>query len=339
MEDGLPAAVEVSAPSRLHLSLLDLNGSLGRVDGGIGVALREPRLLLRATPSPSLSASGPGAGLVRGYAARFARLHALPPAHLSVVSSIPRHVGLGSGTQAALATGTALAALNGLELTCRDVARDLGRGGTSGIGVAAFEGGGFVVDGGHGFGPGAEKRRFLPSRASRASPPPVLARMRVPARWRFVVVFPAVGGPMHGSRERAAFGGRCPVPAGAVGSLCRLVLVKLLPSLVERDIARFGESLTSLAREGFGRVGADLVPSRSKALVKALLACGAAGAGVSSFGPAVYGLVEGEREASCLQDGILPLLVPGERALVTGADARGARISTTRPLRRPARAP
>ena len=40
--------VVVDAPARLHLGLIDMNGALGRVDGGIGITLREPRILLWA---------------------------------------------------------------------------------------------------------------------------------------------------------------------------------------------------------------------------------------------------------------------------------------------------
>ena len=41
--------VTVSSPSRLHFTLIDLNGELGRVDAGIGVALNEPSLKIRVS--------------------------------------------------------------------------------------------------------------------------------------------------------------------------------------------------------------------------------------------------------------------------------------------------
>jgi hypothetical protein len=33
--------IVIQTPARLHFGLLDLNGSLGRIDGGIGLALEE----------------------------------------------------------------------------------------------------------------------------------------------------------------------------------------------------------------------------------------------------------------------------------------------------------
>lgn len=36
----------IRAPSRIHMSLIDLNGSYRRVDGGIGLALADPQFVL-----------------------------------------------------------------------------------------------------------------------------------------------------------------------------------------------------------------------------------------------------------------------------------------------------
>ena len=36
----------IKAPSRIHMSLIDLNGSYRRIDGGIGLALSEPQFIL-----------------------------------------------------------------------------------------------------------------------------------------------------------------------------------------------------------------------------------------------------------------------------------------------------
>ena len=38
----------IRAPSRIHMSLIDLNGSYRRVDGGIGLALADPQFVLES---------------------------------------------------------------------------------------------------------------------------------------------------------------------------------------------------------------------------------------------------------------------------------------------------
>ena len=38
----------IRAPSRLHMSLIDMNGSYKRIDGGIGLALSDPQFVLQS---------------------------------------------------------------------------------------------------------------------------------------------------------------------------------------------------------------------------------------------------------------------------------------------------
>ncbi len=58
--------VTVRTPSRLHFSLIDLHGGLGRVDGGIGVALETPHITLRIRTYPNqFSVRGISEDLIR----------------------------------------------------------------------------------------------------------------------------------------------------------------------------------------------------------------------------------------------------------------------------------
>ncbi|MFH0966917.1 MAG: chorismate pyruvate-lyase family protein, partial [Methanobacteriota archaeon] len=43
--------VEIRTPSRLHLTLIDMNGALGRVDGGVGITLDRPGYVISAEPA------------------------------------------------------------------------------------------------------------------------------------------------------------------------------------------------------------------------------------------------------------------------------------------------
>ena len=61
---------------------------------------------------------------------------------------LPTHAGFGSGTQLALAIGRAFAQLNGIGLSTTQIASSLGRGLRSGVGIAGFERGGLLLDGG-----------------------------------------------------------------------------------------------------------------------------------------------------------------------------------------------
>jgi beta-RFAP synthase len=44
----------VKTPSRLHIGLIDLNGSIGRIDGGLGLTLAKPNFTIRVSESDEL---------------------------------------------------------------------------------------------------------------------------------------------------------------------------------------------------------------------------------------------------------------------------------------------
>jgi len=52
--------VFIKTPCRLHFSLIDLNGSLGRVDGGIGLTLKKPNFSIEVLDRESLIHRGVG---------------------------------------------------------------------------------------------------------------------------------------------------------------------------------------------------------------------------------------------------------------------------------------
>ncbi|RXE55858.1 beta-ribofuranosylaminobenzene 5'-phosphate synthase [Methanoculleus taiwanensis] len=287
--------VLVNAPSRIHITLLDMNGSLGRVDGGIGIALDHPATILDARGSSELAVYG-GDDDTRhrvGEAARATRGHFSLPggAEITVHDTARQHVGLGSGTALALGAGTALCRLYDREAAARDLAKVVGRGGTSGIGTAVFEQGGFVLDGGHRFGQPGGKVDFRPSAASRGvEPPPVIARHPFPEDWQILLVTPNGGAGVHGTTELDLFRTHCPVPLGEVRELCHEVLMRLIPGLIEHDLDAFGTAVNRIQHLGFKKVELTVQPPVVPSLLEALTDAGAAGAGLSSFGPTVYAI-------------------------------------------------
>ena len=50
--------VRVRTPSRLHFSMVDLRGDLGRIFGSVGVAIDRPNIALEAEPAPRLTVTG-----------------------------------------------------------------------------------------------------------------------------------------------------------------------------------------------------------------------------------------------------------------------------------------
>jgi len=323
--------VIVETPSRIHVSLIDLHGGSGRIDGGIGIALDDPRILLEARQSPELDVKGcdsrTAERIRQTAAAVLLGIRAGGSASITVRTIYPSHIGLGSGSQLALATARAICELYGRPMTGRDLALLVGRGGTSGIGTAAFERGGFIIDGGHRFGPGGDKPVFAPSSASQGvPPPPVIVRHDFPPDWGILLAIPDLPAGASGNREVDIFSEYCPIPLDEVRALCHEVLMRMLPAIVEHDLDQFGASINAVQNIGFKKVEHTLQPPQVAALLDTMRGAGAAGAGMSSFGPALYavsdtGLKEIEQAAkSFMQE------TGGGTTLITSARNAGAAV-------------
>ena len=310
----------ITTPSRLHITLIDMNASIGRVDGGIGLTLDEPSIIIKAKKSDAFEITGNSehAERMRNSVARL--LPAGDGIHITIEKDYPSHIGLGSGTQAALAAGMAVNRIYNLGLNVYDLAIKVGRGGTSGIGVAAFEKGGFILDGGHKF---SEKKAFLPSAASRLPPAPVLLRRDFPD-WDIVVAIPEEKG-ASSKKEVNIFKEKCPVPLREVERLSHIILMQMLPALLEEDIETFGKSINSIQETGFKKREVELQPV-SEELMKALRDGEAYGAGMSSFGPTVYAFGEDAGDLKRIAEEFL-----GDKGKVFTTKARneGARIENS----------
>ena len=287
--------IVVNTPSRIHISLIDMHGGSGRVDGGIGIALDEPGILLEVQQSPEIRVTGCDTAVqerLREIASEVLRqIHAGSAVSVTVRSLYPAHTGLGSGSQLALATARAICELYGKNVPVTELAQLAGRGGTSGIGTAAFEHGGFVIDGGHRFGPDGDKTDFRPSSASRGiRPPPVIARHDFPAEWKILLATPDLPAGASGAMEADIFRHHCPVPLSEVQALCHEVLMRMQPGIASRDLDLFGSSINAVQLLGFKKVELGLQPLQVSSLLEVLREAGAAGAGLSSFGPTVYAI-------------------------------------------------
>ena len=318
--------VVIQTPSRLHLTLTDLTGSCGRVDGGVGISLDEPNILLEAEKCEDLVAVGDNADRALAAAREVQKYLGSGGAHLTIRSGYRMHAGLGGGTQLGIAAGKALCELYHQPLSVREIARIINRGGTSGIGTAAFEAGGFLVDGGHSFGPGKDKMSFSPSSVCRdVRPASVIARHDFPRDWKIILALPEIDAGAHGKREVDIFRAHCPLPAAEVHELCYQILVRMLPSLVEESLDDFGAAVNRVQEIGFKKVEVLLQHPVVHRLMAAMREAGAAGAGLSSFGPAVYAITDtqGRDIEAAAREAMREV---GGEVLITRARNEGARV-------------
>ena len=283
--------IRIRAPARLHLGFVDLNGGLGRKYGSLGLAVDEPATELVLGPADKFEATGQESARALKLLARLSKALGLKGHYKAEIgAAIPAHAGLGSGTQLALAIGTALIRLEGLSVTPRQLGELVERGARSAIGMAAFEEGGFIIDGGRG---------------KLEHAPPVVARAPFPESWRVLLVLDRKTVGVHGDQETAAFAALPPFPEKSAGHLCRLMLMQLLPALHEEDIKAFGEALTETqeivgSHFAAAQGGSPWSSPAVGRLVKRLDGAGAVGIGQSSWGPTGFAFVENEAAAARL---------------------------------------
>lgn len=279
----------IEAPARLHLGFLDPGASLGRRFGSIGLAIDTIATVVTAAPHRGLAVNGLVGTRAQDFVETVLEYYGLPrDVEVTIHSTIPAHVGLGSGTQLALATGMAVLRTFAHAATAAELAVVLGRGKRSGIGLSLFECGGLVVDGGHG---------------AATVKPPVLSRLPFPPDWRVVLIFDAAGQGLSGRAEIEAFSTLTPLGEAAAAHLCHVTLMGLLPAVAERDFAGFSRYLAEVQAvigDHFAAVQCGPYTSSRvrRAVDYAVERCGLVGVGQSSWGPTGFTFVETPQQAA-----------------------------------------
>ena len=215
-------SVSVGTSARLHFGFLDPSGRGPRPFGSFGLAIDRPQTRLSLRRGDDFKVSGVECERATPYLRAIAASFGLAtPYHLHLDEAIPAHAGLGSGTQLALAIGSAVAVLEGLPLDLTGIAARLERGKRSGIGIGTFEQGGAVLDGG----------------PSNGALPEVLWRVPFPRDWRVLLIFDPAETGVHGANEIAAFAALPDFPEAETEDLTRRIPQAALPARTSRPSA------------------------------------------------------------------------------------------------------
>ena len=287
-------SVTIKVPARLHLGFLDIPRSGHDRFGSVGLPIQDIATVLTISRAADTQVHGEEQNRILQHIATLCAHLGIKAQHrITVQSAIPRHVGLGSGTQIALAISAALRTLHSLPLDITNDAALLGRGSRSGIGIAAFEEGGVIVDAGKGHGGEA---------------PTVISRIPFPQDWRIILVLDTFTQGIHGEDEIEAFRTLPPFPAPTSALICRHVLMGLMPALIEQDIASFGRAVEAIQTE----IGNYFAPAQGgvftskqvEAILHRLAKAGAFGIGQSSWGPTGFAFAASQADAERIVDEI-----------------------------------
>lgn len=335
--DGPPRDVTswmISAPSRLHLGLLPRLSS-GRF-GGAGIMLQEPRTRIRVTPRAGrLQISGPAARRAEEFANHWKRwsasqkprraMEGAESVHVEILASPPEHVGLGSGTQLALALATALEwsgvnsstensdrpwDLDAFRPQLLEWASFMGRAGRSSVGTLGFLAGGMAVDLG-GTAPGEG-----------------LSRCPFPQNWPILLLTVPTGQGLSGSSELDAFSQILSDRNKTRQEMLHVLLQSIVPAVQQLEFDEFAEAVYE-----FGTLSGSIFSDIQKGVfcsplvarvVDELRTLGIRGVVQSSWGPTLGVFFPDFQAAERALPGIRNRVPSGTSLVLTRADNQGA---------------
>lgn len=346
-----PAAVEVRTPARLHIGMLSFGMPGVRSFGGVGMMTDRPGVRLRMERANRLEARGPHAERALKFARACIQAWGLGEVGCSMeVATAPAaHVGLGSGTQLGLAVAAGMRHLyrrsgdavesgpTESEPLAREehdwvfdvhdaieLARAVGRGRRSSVGVYGFSRGGLILEAG----------RLLPADLvgeddARREFSPMIARVRLPAAWRCVVIAARDAMGLSGPAEREAFARLPPVAPDLTAELARIALLELLPAAVEGRFAEFAAAVRrygDVAGRPFAAESEQLPHAAATAQLLELLGeLGVEGAAQSSWGPTVMACCPSLEAAGDLVEALDRLgLARHHEVVIARFDSQGA---------------
>jgi len=308
----------VNTTARLHFGFLNPSGRGKHPFGSFGLSIDQPHTKLVLERSPDFTVSGAERDRAERYLRSIAESCGLRQAYaLRILEAIPPHAGLGSGTQLALAVGSAFVALEGIKLSPQAIAARLERGARSGTGIATFVQGGAVLDAG----------------PCQGKLPELVARVSFPPHWRVLLILDASHSGLAGANERAAFEALPDFSESESEALRRRITEKALPALVGADFKTFCEEighLQSCMGSYYAPVqGGAYASPRVSRVLDWLRSKDLTGLGQSSWGPTGFAFASSEAEGSALlQEAQARHSRPGLSFSLAQGNNGGAKVET-----------
>lgn len=288
--------VIVESSARLHLGFYNII-SKNVAYGSLGVAISEPKVVVSILKNKETTiVNNTNIKQLEKTVLKTINMLKLNKVKVVVEKAIPRHVGLGSTTQLMLSIGYGISHLYRLNYSIRELAVRLRRGTVSGIGIATFEKGGFIIDSGR-----IVNGKTVKSPTKVEELPQIIYRKSIPKNWFFTVVIPKGVQGLTEKEEKEILSIPEPMDKNLEAELRETVLLHLLPSLARVDIEEFGKALTKiqiLVGTYFAKYqGGIFCCEETEYAINSMLRHGVYGAGQSSWGPTAYGIVLGLRRA------------------------------------------
>ncbi|AFZ70158.1 putative sugar kinase [Caldisphaera lagunensis DSM 15908] len=227
----MPEKVFVETGSRLHAGFYYAGNEWNVKWGSAGFYIKDPSFIAEFSYGQNEFI---GPDFIKKKVERISELLKINNYRVKVLSYIPEHIGLGSGTQIELAIINAFKKLFNLNVNINEIINEMNIAKYSGTGYLLFYNGGFVADAGR------------PENGE----PKVLIHHNIPEKWRFVYVTPDLKKGLDYNQEEKILKNPWE-PSEGVKRLMSYGLLRLASGIAREDIEDALEGLRMI-QEGTG---------------------------------------------------------------------------------------
>ena len=224
--------MKLFSPARIHLGFLELDQTLPRFFGSVGLTVSNFCFEVQISKSKNLNIVTEHKNLKKKTLEiflKFKKKYNVNFCKINIKKIIPSHVGLGSGTQFSLTIGYLISKLNNLNISIDEIALFLNRGNRSGIGVQSFKQGGFTID--------------IGKKKGTNNLPLKLMNIKWPQDWKVILLFDLKGENIFGENEANKFKDVNKRYRSKFNYNYSTLFLKILPGIMEKDFESFAEGI------------------------------------------------------------------------------------------------
>ena len=224
--------MKLFSPARIHLGFLELDQTLPRFFGSVGLTVSNFCFEVQISKSKNLNIVTEHKNLKKKTLEiflKFKKKYNVNFCKINIKKIIPSHVGLGSGTQFSLTIGYLISKLNNLNISIDEIALFLNRGNRSGIGVQSFKQGGFTID--------------IGKKKGTNNLPLKLMNIKWPQDWKIILLFDLKGENIFGENEANKFKDVNKRYRSKFNYNYSTLFLKILPGIMEKDFNSFAEGI------------------------------------------------------------------------------------------------
>jgi beta-ribofuranosylaminobenzene 5'-phosphate synthase len=284
--------VKIKAFPRIHITLIGMNETGYRINGGLGFSIDKPSIEGEIVPAKSFSFTDKrNKKLDSSEIERIGNIineiflsgKLSTNIHVTIKGDLPTHSGFGSGTIIRLLCIESLFIINNIPYTKSKLIKLSRRGGTSGVGIRTYFDGGFVFDIGH------KAEEIIPSSLAedKIRKSIILKRLKMP-EWEIGLCLPHYIISLTPAQEKVFFANTIPLKQTDVNDTLYHSIYGVLAAVKESDKSCFESAVNNIQNCKWKLAERTTYGKKIFDLEKILLKAGAETVGMSSLGPTIF---------------------------------------------------